>query len=85
MMMTIVTNPGQCNQVTPKLLFVGIVFVLPGLGCIAASDRVGLVACPLRTRSLEPVQWHLQRFSRGNKSLRVADPLEVKFGHRSSI
>ena len=40
MMMTIVTNPRQCNQVTPKLLFVGIVFVLPGLGCIAASDRV---------------------------------------------
>jgi hypothetical protein len=38
MMMTIVTNP--CNQVIPVLLFVGIVFILIGLGCIAASNRV---------------------------------------------
>jgi hypothetical protein len=34
MMITIVTNTGQCNQVIPVLLFVGIVFILIGLGCM---------------------------------------------------
>lgn len=39
-MVTIATNPGRRNQVIPVLLFVGVVFIVIGLGCIAASNRV---------------------------------------------